>query len=93
MANKLSRRKVLSTFGLTGLGMLASTANASVNSLVPVMKEGEVLLVFSTIAVLMESTSLKLGNFVQTAGYYQVGDSGHGTYLIKEAQPNQAVDN
>ena len=92
MANKLSRRKVLSTFGLTGLGILASTANASVNSLVPVMKEGEVLLVFSTIAALKESTSIKSGNFVQTAGYYQVGDSGHGTYLIKEAQPNQAVD-
>ena len=57
MANKLSRRKVLSTFGLTGLGMLASTANASASNLVPLLKEGEVLLVFSTIAALKESAS------------------------------------
>ena len=83
MANKLSRRKVLSTFCLTGLGMLASTANASASNLVPLLKEGDVLLVFSTIAALKESASLKSGNFVHTAGYYQVGDSGHGTYLIK----------
>lgn len=93
MVNKLSRRKVLSSFGLTGLGMLASNANASLTGIVPVLKEGEVLLVFSTIAALKESPSLKSGNFVQTAGYYQVGDSGHGTYLIREAQPDQPADN
>ena len=82
MANKLSRRKVLSSFGLTGLGMLASQASVGANK-ESVLKEPVSMQVFSSLSALKDSGSLKPGDYVQTAGYYHSGDGGHGTYLIK----------
>jgi hypothetical protein len=46
MQNKLSRRKVLSSFGLTGLGLLASDIQAGHVNLISLIKEGESILFF-----------------------------------------------
>ena len=41
MADKLSRREVLSSFGLTGLGLLASNVQANTDNSLSLIKEGE----------------------------------------------------
>lgn len=92
MANKLSRRKVLSSFGLTGLGMLASQTSVGAHQDNSVLKEPVLMQVFSSLLVLKESQSLKPGNYVQTTGYYHSGDGGHGIYLIKVGETGQMVD-
>lgn len=92
MASKLSRRKVLSSFGLTGLGMLASQASVGANHENLVLKKPVLMEVFPRLTALMESESLKPGNYVQTAGYYQSGDGGHGTYVIKVAEVGMIPD-
>ncbi len=90
MADKLSRRKVLSSFGLTGLGLLASNVQADSGSSLSHIKEGERILFYSSLAELTESSSLKEGNVIQTGGYYELGDGGHGTYII-QASASQFV--
>jgi hypothetical protein len=83
MADKLSRRKVLSSFGLTGLGLLASNVQAGTSNSISLIKEGENILFYSSLTELKESTVLKVGNVVQTGGYYQIGDGGQGIYIIR----------
>lgn len=92
MANKLSRRKVLSSFGLTGLGMLASQASVGGNQASPILKEPVLMQVFSSLSALKDSQSLKVGNYVQTSGYYKAGDGGHGTYLVRNSISGQEPD-
>ncbi|HEY1063395.1 MAG TPA: hypothetical protein VGE44_16985 [Daejeonella sp.] len=83
MADKLSRRKVISSFGLTGLGLLASNVQAANSNPISLIREGENILFYSSLVELKESTVLKAGNVVQTGGYYQIGDGGEGTYIIR----------
>lgn len=85
MEKKLSRRKVIGSFSLTGLGLLAYDAQAGLMQSVALLKEGENIQFYSSLAELKESASLKAGNVVQTGGYYQTGDGGQGTYLIRTA--------
>lgn len=83
MTNKLSRRKVLSSFGLTGLGFLASNVQADSGIPISPIKEGENILFYSSLAELRKSTTLKEGNIIQTGGYYRMGVGGQGTYIIR----------
>lgn len=92
MENKLSRRKVISTFSLTGLGLLATGAKGA-DSNFNQPKEGGELQFYSTAAELKLSSSLKVGMMVQTAGYYAMGDGGHASYFIKNADPSHGPDN
>ena len=92
MEKKLSRRKVISSFGLTGLGLLASNAEAGLSQSAAFLKEGENIQFYSSLAELKSGTSLKAGNVVQTGGYYQFGDGGQGTYLIKTSASGMIED-
>ena len=92
MQNKLSRRKVLSSFGLTGLAFLASNIQAANINPTSLIKEGESILFFSSLTEVKENNALKEGNIVQTGGYYQIGDGGDGTYIIKTSSPDFVSD-
>lgn len=92
MEKKFSRRKVISSFGLTGLGLLASKAEAGLTQSVAFLKEGENVQFYSSLVELKSSTSLKAGNIIQTGGYYQFGDGGNGVYLVKASASDLAED-
>ncbi|HQS06224.1 MAG TPA: hypothetical protein PLT16_11395, partial [Daejeonella sp.] len=92
MADKLSRRKVISSFGLTGLGLLASNVQAANINSISLIKEGENILFYSSLTELKESNVLKEGNIVQTGGYYQIGDGGEGTYIIRASSSEFTPD-
>lgn len=50
------------------------------------ISNGEVTQVFDTVAALKASTMVKAGDWVETRGYYAVGDLGRGKYQILTLQ-------
>src|SRR5690606_23615073 len=80
----LSRRKMLTTMGIAGLTSISVPLSAS-KSNEPNGRPGDknqVFLFFSNLEELKNDSSLKEGDIVKTAGYFNVGDGGGAEYLI-----------
>lgn len=83
---------MISTLGFSGLGLVAAASDGTeANSVLP--REGEEILFFSTAAELKLSSSIRSGVMVQTGGYFNSGDGGHGIYLIRNSDAALIPDN
>lgn len=76
-----SRRKVLGTLGLTGLGALATT---------PLQSAEKIELAgyshYATMADLQKDKAIKAETVVQVLGFYQIGDGGNALYQVSKAK-------
>ncbi len=78
---KLSRRKMLAAFGVTGLSTMSPGLAAFEGN---ISRTGSELRTFfySNVAEMKQDRHLEEGDIAYTAGFYRVGDGGDAMYLI-----------
>jgi hypothetical protein len=87
--NNISRRKVLTAFGIAGFSAASGTALAAGNMELPDKKAKYAS--YGSIDEMVGDRTLKEGDIVQAFGYYKAGDGGAASYTItKPAGP--AID-
>jgi len=79
----VSRRKMLTAFGIVGISAASGAAFASAN---PDGKDKKARYeVYNNLEEMIQDTSLKEGALVQTFGYYKAGDGGNAHYRIEKS--------
>lgn len=81
-----TRRKVLGTLGLSGLGVFASTPVDAVEA-----NELSNYLRYGTVADFQKDKTVREGACIQVLGYYQIGDGGDALYRV--VKPEQLEKN
>jgi len=51
------------------------------------------MIYFKSVQEMKQATNLVVGDFVQTLGFYKIGDCGEANYIIKEKVTGEVIDN
>lgn len=85
----VSRRKMLTAFGIAGISAASGSVVASAKP-EAVKKSKQEL--YNNVTEMIHDTSLKEGTLVQTFGYYKAGDGGNAQYCIEKPGSAAADD-
>lgn len=78
----VSRRKMLTAFGIAGISAASCSVMASAKPEAAAKKSKQEL--HNNVAEMIDDNSLKEGAMVQTFGYYKAGDGGNAQYCIEK---------